>query len=326
MLIEMDTFANKLWAAACFFVLACGGSAFVSSGETGGAGGVGGSSGGAGGAAGVGGVSGGAGGIAGTAGSAGTTAGGAAGMSGSGGAAGISGAGGAGGSGAAGSGGAGTGGAGTGGTGGVGGTGGIGGTGGRGGGGTGGTGGAGGITVDAGTDWYACNGPAQCSLVSKSCCGPCEPTQLSQYVAVNDKYATAYKESLGCGNIACAPCMMPSDPTQINRPQLFAICQANRCTAVDVRLSAFSKCSADTDCKLRWGLACCEACSGTTGGLVAVSTVASELGSLVCSPYAGACLPCVPTYPANASAKCGGTAGTAGHCRVAYSSVSVDGG
>jgi hypothetical protein len=343
--------SNRLWALFCFFGLSCGGTAFVDSGEGGvpsgtvgggGAAGAGGSAGstGSGGAGGSSGIAG-AGGIIGAGGSGGIIgSGGAGGIIGSGGAGGVAGAGGAGAiGGSAGAGGFGghggiagaggsTGGAGgsTGGAGGS--TGGAGGsTGGAGGaGGAGGTGGAGGISIDAGVDWYACSGPGQCSLLSNRCCAACEPAPLSAFTGVNTKYSGAYKESLGCGGIACSPCVLPTDPTKFNTPQYMAHCLLNRCATLDVRESAASKCTIDADCALRWGLGCCEGCGGTTGGLVAVNR-SGELRAMVCGPGPIACPACMPVYPANVSARCMPSPGsTVSHCRVAYDSTSVDGG
>jgi hypothetical protein len=189
-----------------------------------------------------------------------------------------------------------------------------------------GSGGAGGISIDAGVDWYACSGPGQCSLLSNRCCAACEPAPLSAFTGVNTKYSGAYKESLGCGGIACSPCVLPTDPTKFNTPQYMAHCLLNRCATLDVRESAASKCTIDADCALRWGLGCCEGCGGTTGGLVAVNR-SGELRAMVCGPGPIACPACMPVYPANVSARCMPSPGsTVSHCRVAYDSTSVDGG
>jgi hypothetical protein len=179
--------------------------------------------------------------------------------------------------------------------------------------------GAGGAIVDATVpDMFACTGAGQCTLMANKCCAPCEPAALSQYTAVNTNSVAAYKASLDCGTIACTPCLRPSDPSQINTPQFAAICQAGRCAAIDVRTNAVSRCTGNTECSLRWGTGCCEGCSGTTGGLVAISASA-ELRALVCGANAGACPPCVPVYPANVTARClpAGT-GILRHCGVIY--------
>jgi hypothetical protein len=186
-------------------------------------------------------------------------------------------------------------------------------------GGVGGGAGAGGAIVDATVpDMFACTGPGQCTLMANRCCAPCEPAALSQYVGVNNKSVAAYKASLDCGMIACAPCLAPSEPSQINTPQFAAICQANKCTAVDVRTTALSRCTTNAECHLRWGTGCCEGCSGVTGGLVAISAPA-ELRAVMCSEITVACLPCVPTYPANVTARCmPATSGIIQHCGVVY--------
>jgi hypothetical protein len=196
-----------------------------------------------------------------------------------------------------------------------------GGAGGTSGGGNGGAGGAGGATVN----FSACNGPGQCTLSAKTCCGPCEPAELSQFAAVNKEQVNAFQLSLSCGDIACAACLVPTDPTQINVPQFTAICEAStRCNAIDVRQGPFSSCTLDEECKLRWGLSCCEGCTGALGGLVAVSASA-ELHAAVCPSGTVACPACVPTYPAGVSAKCvGATGSAAGHCRVVYETVAAN--
>lgn len=170
----------------------------------------------------------------------------------------------------------------------------------------GGSGNAGGLGGSAG--WFACKDPGECLLYPTNCCGYCGPAALSGYEAVNQAHAKDYVASTCADPVACPDCITYEEPNYL------ALCRNGTCTEVDLRLDALSACGSDGDCQLRYGTDCCESCGG--GALVAVSTKAS-LAAEVCSPFGGACPPCMPPpYPANAAAVC-----QAGHCAVKYSGL-----
>lgn len=168
-------------------------------------------------------------------------------------------------------------------------------------------------SIEASTDaprFDACDGPAQCILAINGCCGKCGAPALSDWDAINKTQGDAHRAAV-CTDPApaCPKCATILDPNQI------AFCRASRCKAIDVRLDAISECATDSDCRLRAGNGCCEACAvAETSQLIALSkSKGGELEAQVCDPAAGACPPCVPTYPAGVTAICDPTTR---HCKV----------
>jgi hypothetical protein len=179
-----------------------------------------------------------------------------------------------------------------------------------------GPGGSGGQSADASVDWGACDGPGQCVLLPAGCCGTmCEPTPLSQFVGVNAKYIGEYGKR--CELVDCAPpaCPVPPPGGPANVPFYTAVCQAGRCTAVDIRQNQLTACTDSTQCFLRWGAECCQICGGgpASYGIVAFSKQADIQGTLCGSMFAcDACAP--PEFPDDVTAVCNQT----GHCDVLY--------
>jgi hypothetical protein len=159
------------------------------------------------------------------------------------------------------------------------------------------------IRVDGGPapDYASCSAPGLCELVPLTCCGKCGVPALSDMYGVNIDRASAYRDVV-CkgGTVPCPDCITMEDPN------LAAVCRQGTCRAVDVRSDAMSACKDDTDCTLRAGSTCCEACGLVdASGLVALSASgAAELQKNICHPNDGACPPCVPQYPPGWSAKC----------------------
>lgn len=190
----------------------------------------------------------------------------------------------------------------------VGGSGGSGGSGATGGGAgtTGGSAGAGGS--GAVYNWEACENPGECTLFATNCCGGyCSEEPISGFIPVNESSIGVVENQYCSGDVLCPGC--PAIP----HPNYVSVCRSKECTAVDIRSDAISACSGDDDCRLRFGSTCCESCGPLPGELIAVNK-SGQLESEVCSPFAGACPPCVPPpYPKEAVAQCVG-----GHCQVVW--------
>jgi hypothetical protein len=183
---------------------------------------------------------------------------------------------------------------------------------------SGGSGGFGGESADGGEDWFACNGPGQCTLVPTSCCGTsCEPVPLAEFTAVNTGHIGDFKKP--CELVDCAPIACPAPPpgAPANQPFFTAVCRAGRCEAVDIRETELTACSDSTECYLRRGAECCESCgAGLSYGVVAFSKRADLRGEL-CSPMSG-CDACAPApFPTDLISTCNSN----GHCDVAYTSA-----
>ena len=84
--------------------------------------------------------------------------------------------------------------------------------------------------------------------------------------------------------------------------QLGIICQLAECRGFDIR--KMSPCATDEDCVLRWGLQCCELCTGDAKALVAVPKSA-KMADMLCDTSEECCTP--PPTPADAKAVCDGT-------------------
>jgi hypothetical protein len=129
---------------------------------------------------------------------------------------------------------------------------------------------------------------------------------LADTVAIHEQYVDAHFAEVCADPEPCPDC-----PSALN-PSLFAYCEAGRCTGVDLTDHPFGQCSDSTDCRLRWGLECCE-CNPANGFVTAIPvSFEAMLVDLVCEPDT-ACLECQPAYPPDAVPYCDG-----GHCVVEY--------
>jgi hypothetical protein len=92
-----------------------------------------------------------------------------------------------------------------------------------------------------------------------------------------------------------------------------AVCREGQCLAVDIRTEDLTACTTSADCRLRWGVACCENCNAsptsTPNGLVSVNAQSFDQSVCGSAPCAIDCMP--PAYPTNAVPGC-----LAGHCTV----------
>ncbi|WP_437936587.1 BPTI/Kunitz domain-containing protein [Sorangium sp. So ce341] len=149
-------------------------------------------------------------------------------------------------------------------------------------------------------DMAACAAPGDCVLASPRCCAACNPNDAHAFVAVHRDAATDFWNTLGCGDVACAPCPEVSEAESTGQ-YFAAACEAGRCVVLDVRESPLTECAQDADCALRDGVGCCEECSGK--GIVALNQSA-DIESIVCPEGFGACPPCAPVYPEGMTAVC----------------------
>ena len=149
-------------------------------------------------------------------------------------------------------------------------------------------------------DTSACDAPGQCALMTTDCCGaPCDAT-ASDFSAVNvDRMHEFRQDSCdvvdGCDGLGC------TTPTA---PRFLATCRDEQCVVQDTADLPLSACSADEDCILRFGLGCCEPCSGEAAQLTSVRADGlAELAALTCAPD-DRCGGCFHDYPPGATAVC----------------------
>jgi hypothetical protein len=165
-----------------------------------------------------------------------------------------------------------------------------------------GSGGAGGTAC--GPQSRACTSPTDCalgiSLDHQGCL--CGIPALDDFTAVNNGYLT---ECTGPGSMC--DCMSGTNPN------LGATCTKGTCEGFDVsQVDALSACTSDSDCTLRAGIGCCQACGGSTADLVAIRVDASgTLAQMLCPPGGVNCPACGGGSPSGVSAAC-----VAGHCQV----------
>jgi hypothetical protein len=159
-----------------------------------------------------------------------------------------------------------------------------------------------------------CSQPTDCVLVSPGCCGGCEPVDDRMLVAINSQASSQYFKP--CAAVSCGPCP-PLPPGVSSARQYFVpACQNGECTVVDIREAGLTDCQRASDCVLRSGSSCCEAC----GAAIVSLNRNADLGALVCSSASPtACAPCIPAIPPGYSALC-----TAGRCTVEEPPCTMD--
>lgn len=154
----------------------------------------------------------------------------------------------------------------------------------------------------SGGGFGACNGPGECVLTHPGCCPSCTTPEAGDLASVHAEQLAAFQQAECPTPMGCPECIACPNP------HLFPRCDDGTCAVGDLRDHPAGMCNEPSDCVLRAGLGCCEACDAgdpTCGDLVAVN--AAAMGALldeVCSPFAGACPPCAPIYPADASPDC----------------------
>ncbi len=161
-------------------------------------------------------------------------------------------------------------------------------------------GGAAGANQCGGPGSKGCTEPSDCVLATDNCC-LCGVPEITDYQAINSQFTgqcTCTGPACGCASA--------------ENPNLAATCNTGSCEGFDVRqVDAYSGCTTETDCSLRLGIGCCEACTGGEYNLIAVKSDQSALTQALCGSAGANCPDCAPQYPANKKAAC-----VDNHCQV----------
>lgn len=147
-----------------------------------------------------------------------------------------------------------------------------------------------------------CNYASDCAIGSTGCCGTCEPTILSDFKAMTTEYAAMPN----CLGVACGAC--PPYEGLANYANFGVQCVDHRCLVYDIRETGAATCAADSDCRLRSGLGCCERCDGT-GIWVAVNQDPATQAAFCDTNVT--CGKCAVLLPTSLRALC-----VAGRCQV----------
>jgi hypothetical protein len=153
--------------------------------------------------------------------------------------------------------------------------------------------------------WTACTDTADCMLAARTCCVSCGVATLADGIAINQGFASNVYQWLCPGVSPCpagSACLPPTE-------SIVAVCRGGQCQTVDIRDDSLTACNSASDCRLRWGVSCCEGCgSGDATGLVAVN--AENFTPGVCGNTSAPCPACVPSpYPIGWVVRC-----ETGHC------------
>jgi hypothetical protein len=162
-----------------------------------------------------------------------------------------------------------------------------------------------------GADWTSCAPKDICVLEVVGGCSPgCEPVPLSAFLAINSSNSSSVDAYRRATQGPCPAIVCPnSGPGEANIPNYYATCESGHCQPNDVRTSALSACTANSDCVLRNGTSCC-GCGG--GNLIAVSKQSNAEQTFCASgPCAADCVS--SPLPPGVTAVC-----TTGHCAVRY--------
>lgn len=141
-----------------------------------------------------------------------------------------------------------------------------------------------------------CQNSADCVVQGAACCGGCEPVKAEDLRAIS----RAYAEVQTCPGVQCGPCADHEGPPE--RPYYGATCANQRCELVDVRETELGSCVADSDCRLRRGLECCECDS--SGPWVAVANQPLAVANLLCGAPVSCDQTCDRTPPEDLQATC----------------------
>jgi hypothetical protein len=156
-------------------------------------------------------------------------------------------------------------------------------------------------------NYDACKVPTDCVLASQGCCGVCDSPNVTahDFIAYNRQYSA---DIMTCpGGVACGACAEP--PGQGTLKYFVPNCVQGQCVVEDLRTSPVTACKATSDCRLRNGNGCCQACN--VDEPIAVRNDGS-FEKLVCGNELPPCAACQPVP--SAVAVCGAT----GHCEVEY--------
>jgi hypothetical protein len=133
-----------------------------------------------------------------------------------------------------------------------------------------------------------CGNSTECTLIPTTCCGGCDEPTVMNVVSIRSDQVGTVEMAMGCQVVDCPPC----DPPLPN-PWLFSTCSRGRCIAVDARETEITECTQASDCVLRAGLGCCEACSVSPGTIVSVNA-SVDLEPWLCGSTPDGCDACAP--------------------------------
>ena len=141
-----------------------------------------------------------------------------------------------------------------------------------------------------------CTSSAVCLATSTECCA-CEGAAWHNVVGVNTSNVAIVSRTK-CSTVDCQPCTPDGSMAWMG-----ATCREGHCVAYDARQTDMVECTTTTDCSLRYGLGCCESCTGDWVNLVALS---NENWDYLCPEGHPPCPPCAGQriYPDGAYAVC----------------------
>ena len=151
-------------------------------------------------------------------------------------------------------------------------------------------------------DYTTCSGPAACVLATKTCCGSCGDTALTDWAAVATTRNDAYHLSVCPTPTPCPKCAWQP------HPNYQAFCRGAKCSGIDVRKDEISLCKTDDDCALRYAN-CCGCGTGFNELIALRKDKMTELDFQLCPSACTA--DCAGTFPIEARVRC-----SSGHCAV----------
>jgi len=151
-------------------------------------------------------------------------------------------------------------------------------------------------------DWDECAKDSDCTSVSTSCCGECEPVAIEGLVAINFAHQTQYRDTNCPVAPPCVPCM-PVRENERSEKYFKPACRNAHCTLIDIRETPLTACEKTSDCVLRDGASCCSECDGS-------DWVAVNKNADFCGGEMVACRHCITPLPQEWAAVC-----LSGRCR-----------
>lgn len=152
----------------------------------------------------------------------------------------------------------------------------------------------------------SCERFEDCLVTSLDCCGPCDPVDSSQLVALRADRVTELLALTGCGDVQCEQCL-PVAPNEQSQKYLYPACVTGQCTVRDLRDRPAAACETAADCVLRCGARCCPDCLAGAG--VVAYRRDADLTAELCGDFSSECDDCDCQIPPEYVADC-----VAGRC------------
>jgi hypothetical protein len=152
-----------------------------------------------------------------------------------------------------------------------------------------------------------CDYDEDCDLVSKGCCGPYEPVDASQLLALGRLTWFDYQNQNEHDCSPAPPCVPPPAANELTDTRKYyrAVCVhaagtgptgPGQCQVLDVRGTPYTSCTKTSECMLRDGVDCCPWCDEQHWVPVNNTIDFCDRGSL--------CERCDPYYPTGMAAAC----------------------